>query len=143
MLNSNQSIDSSSSNTLIAPIGIMFLMKKSAREIAAENVRRLMGQETQKAFAKKCGVSQTGLGYLLRPDNQQMKSPKLITVEKIAQAHEMEAWQLLIDPETFGQELGAMMSRPALGDTSTKLAQWSAKPKAGVPVPAKAHNRGR
>lgn len=122
---------------------MMLLMKKTAREIAAENVRRLMGQQTQKAFGKKCGVSQTGLGYLLRPKNIQMKSPKLDTLEKIAMAHELETWQLLVDPETFGKELADAMRRPAIGDTNTKLADWSAKAKAEAPEPAKAHTSGK
>lgn len=133
MLHSKQSLDSVSSNTLIRGVGNMFLMgegKKTAREIVAENVRRLMGQQTQKTFGKKCGVSQTGLGYLLRPHNTAMSSPKLDTLEKIAKANELETWQLLVDPETFGQELAEAMRRPAIGDTNTKLRSWNAKTKA-------------
>lgn len=132
MLHSKQSLDATSSNTLISAAGNMFRMgdsKKSARAIVAENVRRLMGQQTQKVFGKKCGVSQTGLGYLLRPHNTAMTSPKLDTLEKIAKANDLETWQLLVDPETFGQELAEAMRRPAIGDTNTKLAAWSTKPK--------------
>ena len=118
-------------------------VKKTAWDIAAENVRRLMGQMTQKAFGKKCGVSQTGLGYLLRPGNPAMKSPKLDTLEKIATAHELETWQLLVDPETFGKELADAMRRPAVGDTNSKLADWSAKTKTAGPAAVKVTSSGR
>lgn len=56
---------------------------------------------SQNALARKSGVAQTGIGYMLNPDSRlqsikgKQPSPTLAKIEKVALALDLEAWQLL------------------------------------------------
>ncbi len=73
-------------------------MNETARNVLAINLRKLMEQSpdlcTQSAIAKKSGVAQTTIGYMLRSESL-VKAPNLDNVEKIARVFGLEAWQLL------------------------------------------------
>jgi len=139
-----QSIAKHNSNLLRGSAGILFAMvervKRTAREIVATNLKRLMDTslelKTQGKAGKKAGVSQRAVGYLLQPDTGDMKSPKLETVEKVARAFDLEPWQLLIDPETFGQELTTHLQRPKI--PNERGARWRSQPITDQPRPVTA-----
>ena len=69
----------------------------TTREILRQNVQALMdskiGPTSQIALHQKCGAAQATIGRILRPGGE---NPKLETVEAIAKAYGLEAWQLLI-----------------------------------------------
>jgi transcriptional regulator with XRE-family HTH domain len=75
--------------------------------ILAQNLKAAMeaanGGEgiSQNALAAKSKVAQTGIGYMLNPEarlpraNGKQSSPTLESIEKVAHALDLEAWQLL------------------------------------------------
>jgi transcriptional regulator with XRE-family HTH domain len=132
-----------SSNTLLSPTCTMWAMKKTAWQIVAANVERLRVAKgwTQDQLAKKAELSQTGVGNLLRPGTPAMESPKLITVEKVAGAFGLQTWQLLVDPDTFGQEIAAHITRPAV--TNDRIEEKGFKKPEEPPPASRATNRGR
>lgn len=103
------------------------------REVLARNLEALMERrpdlDTQIKVAKKSGISQTSVSQILNPENEQMESPKLNQVEKIARAFGLATWQLLLDPATVGKELAELLMRPAVQDDDKRLAEWTAKEK--------------
>lgn len=64
-------------------------------------------------------MSQTSISLMLRPDDRALTksgkspSPRLAEVEAVANAFGMEAWQILIDPDTLGETLFKAFSGPA------------------------------
>ncbi len=121
------------------------MAKRTARHLVALNLKRLMSQDpllrTQKAVAEKAQIAQTAVGYMLNPDTVAMASPKLDTVEKVAKVFKLEVWQLLIDPETFGQELANTIQRPAVANS--KLEAWRPSSPTDKQPQAVRGNRGR
>lgn len=116
-----QNFSNRNSNPLLGAGGIVPDMADStAREIVAKNVKRLMREtpalKTQAALGKAAGLEQRTIGYLVNPIGDGPKSPKLDTVERVAHAFRLEAWMLLIDSETFGDELTRFLQRPAVSD---------------------------
>lgn len=107
--------------------------KTPVREILASNLRTLMAAKpdlkTQGKVAAKSGVAQTSVSNMLRPNSPAMKSPKLDQVEKVARAFGLAVWQILLDRETVGRELGDMLMRPAVGDLDERLKPWDASKK--------------
>lgn len=106
------------------------------REVLARNLRALMKRHrelsTQKKLAEKARVAQTSISQILNLENEQMKSPKLDQVEKIANAFGLAAWQLLLDSKTVGHEMVELLTRPAVRDEDVRLKSWNAaaaKPK--------------
>lgn len=74
--------------------------KPIARAEAARKLgRALAGSDadldTQDKIAKKAGVSQKTVSNLKNTDNLDMEGPTLASVEKVAHALGMEAWELL------------------------------------------------
>jgi transcriptional regulator with XRE-family HTH domain len=92
-------------------------VKPRARNILAGNLKTLMKRnlnlKTQVKLAKRSGVAQTTISNMLNPGTSAMASPKLDSVEKVAQAFGLATWQLLLDP-TVGQELSGLLMRPAI-----------------------------
>lgn len=98
--------------------------KKTSPQILAENLSRLMASskllKTQKQVEAASGVAQTSVSLMLRPNARlptksgKEPSPKLSEVENVARAFGMEAWQLLIDPNTLSETVArALTSQPA------------------------------
>jgi transcriptional regulator with XRE-family HTH domain len=111
------------SNPLLGRTGTLRGMAKqgrTARQIVAENVRRLMDGsvelDTQDKLADKAGLTQRTISNLLRPETTDMSSPKLDTVESVAHAFGLKPWALLVDPEDFGREMSALLTRPHATD---------------------------
>lgn len=73
-------------------------MNDKARETLARNLRKVMDGSadlrSQAALAKKSGVGQTTIGYMLKADSR-VGAPRVDNVEKVANAFGLEAWQLL------------------------------------------------
>lgn len=80
-------------------------VSKPAVKVLAENLRSAMqGSQdlnSQTAVAKKAGIAQTAVGYMLNPDKRQptksgkLPSPTLDQIERVARAMGMEPWELL------------------------------------------------
>lgn len=106
-------------------------MRYSARKTLAENLRQLMeqpGMDSQAKVAAKASrpkgekVGQTTISLLLDPD--QPVSPRLQTIEAVADAFGVQAWQLLhptMGDIGTGQEL---MARLALVSTRERSAVY-------------------
>lgn len=64
----------------------------------ANNVRRLMDDKewSQRALAKRAGVSQRAVGYILNYRDVNDRHATLETIEAIASAFGVAAWQLLV-----------------------------------------------
>lgn len=111
------------------------MSKTPVRQVLAHNLRQLMANRpdlgTQKKIEKRCGVSQSGVSQMLRPDNPTAKSPKLTQVEKVAQAFGLATWQLLLDPQTVGKEMAELLMRPPVQDDDKRLEKWE-KPTAAA-----------
>lgn len=109
----------------------MAQVSKSAREIVANNLRSLMKAtpdlNTQDKVAKKAGIQQRTVGYLLDPATTDMKSPKLDTVEAVARVFGLEPWILLVEPETFGEQMAKNLQRPAIPPSETLATRRRAK----------------
>lgn len=89
-------------------------MVSEATLTLAANVRRLMDAEhlSQQALAKRAGVSQRGVSYVLNYRDEHDRHPSTETVEALARAFGLQAWQLMAP--NLGQELHA--ARGALAD---------------------------
>jgi hypothetical protein len=85
--------------------------KHDVTSILARNLKALMEDSdlfgTQMSIARKSGVAQTSVGFMLNPDKRQpsksgrLPSPTVENVEKVAKVFGKEAWQLLHpDPAT-------------------------------------------
>lgn len=63
-----------------------------------DNVRRLMDQHgwSQRKLAEASGLSQAGIGYLLRYKDGQDRHPTTETIDGLAKAFELDAWQLFV-----------------------------------------------
>lgn len=84
---------------MLATISKMFVMEyESATQGLADNVRRLSEHLglSQTALARKSGLSQRAVGDLLTYGRTSNKSPTLKTIEKLASAFGVTAWQLQI-----------------------------------------------
>lgn len=95
-----QSLAERNSNPLLGVYGKVLLMelKPRARKDVAEKLKKLMESpslDSQQKVAKKTGLSQKTIDNLLSPDSTEMKSPKLSTVEALAQSQGMELWEFL------------------------------------------------
>ena len=121
--------------------------KKTARELVAINLKRLMAQSaryrTQEAVARAAGVKQNTVSHLLNLKTTAMQAPKLNTVEGVAGVFGLETWQLLIDPDTFGQELGKVMQRQATPDARLEDEGWRPRDPTATQPPAVRGLRGR
>jgi transcriptional regulator with XRE-family HTH domain len=71
-------------------------MDQEAKKALALNVSRLMEHHgfTQEGMAKKTGVSQRSISNLISIDSPH--SPKLKTIEDVAQAFNLQTWHLLL-----------------------------------------------
>lgn len=89
-------------------------MQQTARERLADNLAALMSGHpilnSQNAIARKSGVAQTTIGYMLRP-HVHTGSPKLDNIERIAEAFGITVSELLA--EQTGETVGK-------GDEKTK-----------------------
>lgn len=100
--------------------------ERLAAEILAENLQGLMNitpaLDTQVKLAAKSGVAQTSISLMLGPERRMTGkagkpgSPKLSQIEAVAKAFGLEAWQMLIDPATFGETIAQALHRPATTD---------------------------
>jgi transcriptional regulator with XRE-family HTH domain len=73
-------------------------MESHATHTLVKNVRSLMESEglSQQRLAKRSGVSQAAIGYLLRYKDEQDRHPTTQTVEALARAFGLQAWQLMM-----------------------------------------------
>jgi transcriptional regulator with XRE-family HTH domain len=73
-------------------------MQSSATLDLVENVRRLMKDEgwSQTELAKRAGISQRAVSYLLNYRDAQDRHPTTETIEGIAGAFGLQVWQLMI-----------------------------------------------
>lgn len=64
----------------------------------ADNVRRLMADAglSQEGLAKRAGISQRAVGYLVNYKDAQDRHPTTQTIAAIALAFDLEAWQLMM-----------------------------------------------
>lgn len=84
-----------------------------AMEILRDNLTRLMAARdwSQRAMAKKSGVSQSMIGYVLRYRDPQDKRPGVEKIELLAKTFGLQAWQMLCpagaqpEPEPVDMEL--------------------------------------
>lgn len=104
--------------------------KLSARQILAFNLKRMMDSntalDTQQKLGKASGLGQTTISYMQNPPAHDAKktSVKLDSVEKVAHAFGMQAWQMLIHPDLVGEQFyGLLMGAAA-----------SSKPRVGQPA---------
>lgn len=143
-----QSIAECNSNHLLGLPGMLWDMgedRTTARQLVAKNLARLMAGSpslnTQEKVGSKAGIKQRTVGYLLNPESADMKSPKLDTVEKVAQAFGLEPWVLLVDPDTFGEELTKMLRRPVT--TDDRLEELGMQAPTGKPPTVKGRRGGK
>jgi transcriptional regulator with XRE-family HTH domain len=73
-------------------------MQSNVTHALVDNVRRLMAHAewTQRELAQRAGISQRAVGYLINYKDGQDRHPTTQTVEAIAVAFEIEAWQLMM-----------------------------------------------
>lgn len=73
-------------------------MESAITLVLADNVRRLMEHEglSQGALAKRAGISQRAVGYLVNYKDVQDRHPTTPTIEAVAKAFRTEAWMLMI-----------------------------------------------
>jgi len=73
-------------------------MENNITHALAENVRRLMAHFgwTQRDVATRAGISQRAVGYLINYKDGQDRHPTTQTVQAIAAAFGVEAWQLIL-----------------------------------------------
>jgi transcriptional regulator with XRE-family HTH domain len=64
----------------------------------ADNVRRLMADTglSQEGLAKRAGISQRAVGYLVNYRDAQDRHPTTQTIAAIALAFDLEVWQLMM-----------------------------------------------
>lgn len=64
----------------------------------AENVRRLMtdAELSQEGLAKRAGISQRAVGYLVNYKDAQDRHPTTQTIAAIALAFDLQVWQLMM-----------------------------------------------
>lgn len=100
-------------------------MHTPVRKVLAENLKTLMRRtislDTQAKVARKAGIAQTSVSNMLRPETGAMASPKLDSVEKVARAFGIAAWQLLLDSRAIGSGLSDLLMRPASQDDERRL----------------------
>lgn len=116
-----------------------------ARYVLSTNLRRLMqstpGLQTQKQLEAKAGIAQTSVSNMLaaarmQPDPNQPAieyplNPRLDQIERVANAFGLAAWQILVDPETAGQQMADYL----MGLRHTEPAQLGHElPQSGTPV---------
>lgn len=142
-----QYIAKCNSNLLLSTSGTLLVMPqvRKARYVVAKNLKRLMGGSTtlntQTKVAERAGVKQRTVGYLLDPETTDMKSPNLETVEKVARAFGLETWHMLIDPDTFGNELSRFLQRPPVPDA--RLAELGLPPLTDKPRAVRGKHKGK
>ena len=142
-----QYITKRNNNLLLMGSGTLPGMPNSrkARYAVARNLKRLMegsaALSTQTRVAERAGVKQRTVGYLLDPETTDMQSPKLDTVEKVARAFGLEAWHMLIDPDTFGSELSRFLQRPPVPDG--RLAELGLPPSRNAPQAVRGKEKGK
>jgi transcriptional regulator with XRE-family HTH domain len=92
------------------------MRKTSARQVLVKNLSRLrdasLSLKTQTQIAEKSGVSQRSVSNLLNCDKPETNAPTLDTIEDVARAYGLEAWQLLLDREAVGERLYEVLMRP-------------------------------
>ncbi|MDN5924169.1 MAG: helix-turn-helix domain-containing protein [Xanthomonadales bacterium] len=74
-------------------------MQNKATLAIRDNVQQLMqchGGMSQRELAKKAGLSQSAVGYLLRYRDVNDRHPTTSTIESVAQVFGLEAWQLMV-----------------------------------------------
>lgn len=72
-------------------------MQSTATLALADNVRQLMARNewSQRELAKRAGVSQRAVGYLINYKDAQDRHPTTQTVEAVARAFGLQAWELM------------------------------------------------
>lgn len=87
------------SNHNCAPrLAYSFLMKNTGMLALSDNVRRLKEYRgwTLIELAKRAGVSKSALGYLVSYKDENDRHPTMETVEAVAGAFDLQAWQLMV-----------------------------------------------
>lgn len=87
--------------------------KPSVNEVIAKNLRRSMSDKklTQQDLAAKSGVGQTTISLYLNPENRKpsatgkIPSAKVAELEALARSLDLEAWELMVPPESERQRL--------------------------------------
>lgn len=75
-----------------------FWMQTNVTLALADNVRRLMAHTgwVQRELASRAGISQRAVGYLINYKDGQDRHPTTQTVAAIANAFDLETWQLMM-----------------------------------------------
>ena len=73
-------------------------MQINATLALADNVRRLVADSgvSQDELAKRAGISQRAVGYLVNYRDEHDRHPTTQTVEALARAFDVEVWQLMM-----------------------------------------------
>lgn len=73
-------------------------MERNPTLALADNVHRLMADAglSQEGLAKRAGISQRAVGYLVNYRDAQDRHPTTQTIAAIAQAFDLEVWQLMM-----------------------------------------------
>lgn len=115
--------------------GKVLLMKREpiAREEAAKKLCRVLAGgdpalDTQDKIAKKAGVSQKTVSNLKNTDNLDMEGPTLASVEKVAHALDMEAWELLKPEAVNGTQERNKKSGAELTSTQKEVLDYLKDP---------------
>lgn len=97
-------------------------MGKTATEILRDNIRRLMDARgwSEPALSKKSGVSQSRINYLLNYRDTNDRHPSTLTVEQIATAFGLQAWQLMcpVEAQPVPEPLDAELLRDSIREAA-------------------------
>jgi len=92
-------------------------MEKNAKILLAAHLKLLMANHhtltNRTALKVKTGVSERTIGYMLQPDTG---NPTLASIESVAKAYGLRAWELLIDRESEKERLMAKIFGTAIPD---------------------------
>lgn len=103
-------------------------MKSDPRHLLATNLSAAMARQnlSQTALAHKSGVAQSTISYMARADSI-VKSPTLDNIAALANALNMQVWELLVDPDTSRRLLLAQKIWATMAVQDDHLGeQWSA-----------------
>jgi transcriptional regulator with XRE-family HTH domain len=117
MTNFRQFIAVLSSSKLPRPEFMLLNMEKSAKILLSAHLKLLMASHPalsdRKALSARTGVSERTIGYMLQPDTG---NPTLASIESVAKAYGLRAWELLIDRESEKERLMAKIFGTAIPD---------------------------
>lgn len=87
-----------------------YMDPRSITRILADNLKRLMDEHpdvrgNESALSRRSKVPQTVIGYMLSPDTRAptkkgLSSPKLDSIDRVARALGVQAWQLIYPDPT-------------------------------------------